>query len=117
MIKPITVYGNSVLRKECEDKGQDYIQMDPNLYNMTAGGGNFNSAYNMARELLYQYTSYNESITINALPIYYLEPNIRISVRDSQSGIHGDYMINSISIPLDITSTMTLSCTRALERI
>lgn len=105
------------LRKECEDKGQDYIQMDPNLYNMTAGGGNFNSAYNMARELLYQYTSYNESITINALPIYYLEPNIRISVRDSQSGIHGDYMINSISIPLDITSTMTLSCTRALERI
>ena len=105
------------LRKECEDKGQDYIQMDPNLYNMTTGGGNFNSAYNMARELLYQYTSYNESITINALPIYYLEPNIRISVRDSQSGIHGDYMINSISIPLDITSTMTLSCTRALERI
>ena len=105
------------LRQECEDKGQDYIQMDPNLYNMTTGGGNFNSAYNMARELLYQYTSYNESITINALPIYYLEPNIRISVRDSQSGIHGDYMINSISIPLDITSTMTLSCTRALERI
>lgn len=105
------------LRKECEDKGQDYIQMDPNLYNMTTGGGNFNSAYNMARELLYQYTSYNESITINALPIYYLEPNIRISVRDFQSGIHGDYMINSISIPLDITSTMTLSCTRALERI
>ena len=105
------------LRQECEDKGQDYVQMDPNLYNMTTGGGNFNSAYNMARELLYQYTSYNESITINALPIYYLEPNIRISVRDSQSGIHGDYMINSISIPLDITSTMTLSCTRALERI
>ena len=105
------------LRKECEDKGQDYIQMDPNLYNMTTGGGNFNSAYNMARELLYQYTSYNESITINALPIYYLEPNIRISVRDFQSGIHGDYMINSMSIPLDITSTMTLSCTRALERI
>lgn len=105
------------LRKECEDKGQDYIQMDPNLYNMITGGGNFNSAYNMARELLYQYTSYNESITINALPIYYLEPNIRISVRDFQSGIHGDYMINSMSIPLDITSTMTLSCTRALERI
>ena len=105
------------LRKECEDKGQDYIQMDSNLYNMTTGGGNFNSAYNMARELLYQYTSYNESITINALPIYYLEPNIRISVRDFQSGIHGDYMINSMSIPLDITSTMTLSCTRALERI
>lgn len=105
------------LRKECEDKGQDYIQMDPNLYNMTTGGGNFNSAYNMARELLYQYTSYNESITINALPIYYLEPNIRISVKDFQSGIHGDYMINSMSIPLDITSTMTLSCTRALERI
>ena len=47
----------------------------------------------------------------------FLEPNIRITVRDSESGINGDYMINSISIPLDINGTMSLSCTRALEKI
>lgn len=105
------------LRQECENKGQDYIQLSQNLFSMITGGGKFNSAYNMVRELLYQYTSYNESITISAIPIFYLEPNTRITVRDVISGIYGDYMINNISLPLDISSTMTLSCTRALERI
>lgn len=105
------------LRQECENKGQDYIQLSQNLFSMITGGGKFNSAYNMVRELLYQYTSYNESITISAIPIFYLEPNTRITVRDTVSGIYGDYMINNISLPLDITSTMTLSCVRALERI
>lgn len=105
------------LREECENKGQDYIQLSGNLYSMITGGGTANSAYNLVRELLYQYTSYNESISINSIPIFYLEPNTRITVRDAQSGIYGDYMINSISIPFDVASTMTLSCTRALERI
>ena len=105
------------LRDECEAKGQDYIQMDSNVFSMITGGGNFNSAYNMVRELLYQYTSYNESITVSAIPMFFLEPNIRITVRDKESGIYGDYMINTISIPFDTASTMTLSCIKALERI
>ena len=105
------------LRKECEDKGQDYIQMDANLFNMITGGGKFNSAYSMVRELLYQYTRYNSAISLSTLPIYYLEPNIRITVRDTQIGIYGDYIINSISIPFDISATMTVSCVQALERI
>lgn len=105
------------LRQECENKGQDYIQLSQNLFSMITGGGNFNSAYNVVRQMLHQYTSYNESITVSAIPIFYLEPNMRITVRDVVSGIYGDYMINNITLPLDITSTMTLSCTRALERI
>ena len=104
------------LRTECDNKGQDYVQLEDRIFNMIVAGGKSNSAYNMVRELLYQYTSYNESITIDALPIDYLEPNVRITVRDSLSGIYGDYMIKSISITLDISSTMSISCTRALER-
>ncbi|MGN0992863.1 MAG: hypothetical protein ACI4PE_02985 [Bacilli bacterium] len=83
---------------------------------MLAGGGSKNSAYNKVRELLYQYTSYNESITLQSVPIYHLEPNTRIGVRDIESNIYGDYMISTISIPLDISGTMTISATRALER-
>lgn len=107
----------SALRKECEEKGEDYIQLEENIFNMITGGGNFNSAYNLVRELLYQYTSYNESITLNTIPIYYLEPNTRITVRDNKSGIYGDYLINSISLPLDISGEMTISCIKALERL
>ena len=104
-------------RAECDRQGQDYIQLSGNMYSLITGGGKFNSAYNLVRELLYQYTSYNENVILNTLPIYYLEPNIRITIRDVKSGIYGDYMINSISLPLDISSTMSISCTRALERI
>lgn len=104
-------------RRECENKGQNYIQVDTSLFNMMTGGGNSNSAYNRVRELLYQYTSYNESITLQTIPIYYLEPNTRIGVRDLESNIFGDYMISTISIPLDINGTMSISATRALERI
>ena len=104
-------------REECRTKGQKYIQIESTVYSLLVGGGNYNSAYNRVRELLYQHTSYNESITIQAVPIYHLEPNIRVGVRDTESNIFGDYMVSNISIPLDINGTMTISATRALERI
>ena len=104
-------------RKECRERGQKYIQVESSIFSLLVGGGNYNSAYNRVRELLYQYTSYNESITLQTVPIYHLEPNVRIGVRDIESNIFGDYMISNISIPLDIGGTMTISATRALERI
>ena len=104
-------------RAECEMKGQNYVQVDSSIFSLLATGGSKNSAYNYVRELLYQYTSYNESISIQSIPIYYLEPNTRITVQDKESNIFGDYMISNISIPLDINGTMSISATRALERI
>lgn len=109
--------GAAAAIQECAAKGQDYILVPSSIYSKLAMGGTMNSAFYLIQDLLYQYTSYNESISVQSLPIYFLEPNIRITVRDSESGINGDYMINSISIPLDINGTMSLSCTRALEKI
>lgn len=109
--------GATAAIQECAAKGQDYILVPSSIYSKLAMGGTMNSAFYLIQDLLYQYTSYNESISVQSLPIYFLEPNIRITVRDSESGINGDYMINSISIPLDINGTMSLSCTRALEKI
>ena len=103
-------------REEAQRKGQDYIQVSGAIYNLLATGGTQNSAFERVKELIYQYTSYNESITLQCLPIYYLDVNQRITVNDSKSNIYGDYMINSISIPLNISSMMTISATRALER-
>lgn len=103
-------------REEAQRKGQDYIQVSGAIYNLLATGGTQNSAFERVKELIYQYTSYNESITLQCLPIYYLDVNQRITVNDIKSNIYGDYMINSISIPLNISSMMTISATRALER-
>ena len=106
-----------LLIDEAQEKGQNFITVNEAIYDTITVGGMSNSAYHKVRELLYQYTSYNESITIQALPVYTLEPNTRIEVRDLESNIFGDYMISTISIPLGIGSTMSISATRALERI
>ena len=105
------------LRAECEKRKQQYCQVNSQIYSMLMNGGVLRSAYEQIRKELYQYTNYNQQISLTTIPIYYLEPNTRITVRDTQSGIFGDYIIKSISLPLDINSTMSLSCTRALERI
>lgn len=84
---------------------------------MLSNGGVLKSAYKEIKKELYQYTNYNEQISLTVLPIYYLEPNTRITVNDNKSSIYGDYIIKTINLPLDINGTMSLSCTRALERI
>jgi len=106
----------NTLQTQCQNKQQDYAQVRSEVYSMLANGGMLKSAYDEIKKELYQYTNYNEQISLTMIPIYYLEPNIRITVQDEKSGIYGDYMIKSISLPLDTNSTMNLSCTRVLER-
>ena len=108
---------SNALIQECLDRGQNFLQIESGIYDGLVPGGTYNSAYNYMQNLLYQHTGYNEAITLQILPMYFLEPNIRIGVWDKETGIHGDYMLNTFSIPLDISGTMTLSCTKALEKI
>jgi hypothetical protein len=101
----------------CEREGQAYSNVNSVVYSKVAIGTAGYTAQETARDLLYQYTNYNESISIQSVPIYYLDVNSRITVQDKKSGIYGDYIINSISLPLDAGSTMNISASRALERI
>ena len=114
---PIGKKDSSIKIKECRDNQQQYVQVSSNIYDALAIGGNFYSAYDVVRDLLYQYTSYNETVQLQTIPIFYLEPNSRITIRDSESNIYGDYMVNSISMPLDSSGTMSLSCTKAMDKI
>ena len=103
-------------RDRCEERKQEYSQIEQNIYSMLMIGGALKPAIDEIRRELYQYTNYNEQVSINVLPIYYLEPNSRITIKDIASGINGDYIIKSINLPLDINSTMSVSCTKAVER-
>lgn len=101
----------------CRFEGQPFANVEPSIMDLIIEGGSGESADNVARSLLYQRTSFNESITIQSMPIYYLETNNRITVNDEASNIYGDYIINSMSIPLNVGGVMNISATRALERI
>ena len=106
------------LMDKCDEQGQPHSIIDSGLYeNYVTLGVLGYSAQEVARNLLYQYTNYNETITFSSLPIYHLDVGRRITIRDIKSGISGDYIINSISLPLSPTSTMNISASRALNRI
>ena len=66
---------------------------------------------------LYDCTYFQESITFSSIPIYYLEPNTRITVRDDQSGINGEYLIKSLSLQLQHDGMMSVTATRAVDRV
>lgn len=82
-----------------------------------AQGGYFNSCYEKIRDLLYQYTHMNNTVSLSCIPIYYLEPNTRVTIEDDAAGVHGDFIIQSISLPLDVSSTMSINAYKALRKI
>lgn len=110
--------------KWCQDRGQKYLNvsslLDKDKNNLieinTILGGTLNSAYNLMKDLIYEYTNYNESITLQCLPIYYLEPNMIITVEDEESLISGEYVINSMTIPMDLGGTMSITAKRVIQR-
>lgn len=104
------------LRNECIKRNQPYVQVSSDIYDKMSIGG-ANSAFEYIRGQLYSYLTYNESVNITTLPIYHLEPNTRITIHDEDASIKGDYMIRTISLPLDINGQMSISCTKALERL
>jgi len=103
--------------EKCDAQGQPYSIIEDEVYSHFAIGSSGYSAQETVRNFLYQYTTYNESISIQCLPIYYLDVNRRITIRDKQSGIKGDYIINSMTLPLSPDTTMSISASRALNRI
>lgn len=76
-----------------------------------------NGADTAAKDLLYQYTNFKESITLTTVPIYHLEPNTLIKVRDIDTGINDLYLIKSINYSFSLGSTMTINATKALAKI
>ena len=117
--------GSTATQEEIEERaeyidhlnsiGQSFIIVSQrNLYEYAAVG---KDAFSVIRDLIFQHTSYNESVTISAMPMYYLEPNTRIEIEDSRSNIYGEYMIRSISLPLSHEGTMSISAVRATNRL
>lgn len=75
------------------------------------------SAYTELNDLLYQYAYMNEKINLKSIPVYYLEPNNIVTVDDNESNIHGDYVINKISLQLTHNGMMTVTATKAPPKL
>lgn len=87
------------------------------LVNYFTISGQGKSAKEVLDNLVYDCTYYQETITLNSLPIYYLEPNTRISVFDDTSNIKGEYFIKSFNYSFAYDGTMSITATRAADKI
>lgn len=103
--------------KRCELEGTPYSNVDEIIYNNLAIGTIGYSAEEKMRDALYQYTNYNEPISLQMITNYNLDVDSIISVNNRNVGVNGTYSIKSISLPLDPKSSMTVSAVKALNRI
>ena len=97
--------------------GYTYILLPPSMEDYFVISRKSKSAQDELDDLVYQCAYCNESITINTIPIYHLEPNIKISVYDEKSKINGEYIINKMTIPLNYNGMMSIMATRAPIRL
>jgi len=54
---------------------------------------------------------------MTGIPKYYLDTNILIYIQNQQSGLAGEYVIKSLSLPLGYSGTMNITANEALTRI
>lgn len=104
-------------REQTKSRGQIFSQVSPIVYNNLQIGGVYYSAYEEIRQTLHEFTNYNESITLQTIPLYFLQPNTRITVNNPTSNITGDYIINSLSFSLDNEGLLNINASKALERV
>ena len=97
--------------------GYTYIYLNDALKNLFVMSGQGVSAKDKIEELLNNYTFMSEGIQISGVPIYRLDANTRISVKDVETGISGEYIVSRISLPLGHNGTMSITASKAVELI
>ena len=97
--------------------GYTYINLTETIDNLFSISAQGKSAFDMLNDYLYDFSYCTESISMTTIPVYYLEPNTRVYVHDEESGINGQYIISKMTIPLTYNGTMSITATKAVDRI
>lgn len=97
--------------------GYNYVVLSDTMSEYFDATRKQKSAQDELDQLVYQYAYCNESITITSVPIYHLEPNMRINVYDEKTKINGDYIVNKIVISLAYNGTMQIMASKAPVRL
>lgn len=84
----------------------NYIIDDERIYNNEL-------ATDRAKYELYLHARLNDAISLEIVPIPWLnDVNIKINYTNEKIGIKGEYLIQTLSIPLDIGSNMTITASK-----
>lgn len=122
METPDIVFVNSSLTNDSEiialrNRGQKVVQITDEQEELFAVSSQGKSCYDVIRECLYQNLTLNTTISLQCIPIYYLEPNCLIEVQEPNADVYGNYLIQSFSLPLEYSGTMSISANQAQTRV
>ena len=96
--------------------GYTYIKIS-NIEEMFSVSAQGISAYNKLEEKLNEHSSFVETISITALPIYYFEPGMIVQITDKDTNSFGEYIVNKISFNLSYNGTMQLNGNKIIQDI
>ena len=104
-------------RKECINNGHPFTQVHEDIYSQLSIGNYKNSAYERIRYELFCHSNYQKTVSITSLPVFYLEPNTRVTLSDKTTNTYGDYAVKNINITLGPGATMSAVLNEIHERL
>ena len=114
---PNVLFTDNISTIANKKSGYNYIQLQKGMQSLFTNSSQGKCAKDVVEENLYAHAYCTESISATVIPVYYLEPNTRILIRDDNSKINGEYILNRMSISLTYNGMMNISANKAIERI
>lgn len=105
------------LKLKITKPGYTFISLNNSIDHLFRISSQRQSCKDRLNTLLYQNTVAAETISINSIPIYYLQPNTRIYVTDENSHINGEYIVSKIGFQLSHNGMMSISASKSIDRI
>ena len=104
-------------KKYSHQTGYNYIQLPKEMESVFVTSSRGKSAQKAVEDLLYKHCYGTETATIQTVPIYHLQPNTCIYIRNNETNIDGDYLISKITVPLDHKKMMSITASKVMPRI
>ena len=105
-------------RSEIQEKGgYTFVFLPQGMEQLFSISYRGKSAKDKLDEMLYNNAYCIENVTVTSLPLYHLQPNNRIYIKDEKTQINGEYIISKLSLSLSYDGTMSITATKAPERL
>ena len=114
---PLGQKDTATLRGMAIKTQSSFVQVTPEVDTQFHVGSMQYAAYDALRVQLNNMLGYANSITIQTMPLYFLDVNQLIYVKDEKTDIEGVFQITSVTVPLAYNGTMSISANKVIKYI
>ena len=97
--------------------GYTYIYLSKEMTDLFAISARGKSAEEEIVDLFNKHSYCSETVQITTIPIYHLEPNTLIHIRNDENGINGKYEVSKFTIPLSYSGMMSINASKIIDVI